>query len=66
MKAFKSNKDCGHIPIFLLLSTMHMKETLVINSRIWHLVLKGRIVEAIRMCLTFSPKAPTSPYDIMG
>jgi hypothetical protein len=24
------------------------------------------IIEAITMCLTFSPKAPTSPYDIMG
>ncbi len=64
MKAFKSNKDCSHIPIFFYCQPCIMKEMLIINSHIWHLVFKGRIVEAITMCLTFFPKAHISPDDI--
>jgi hypothetical protein len=58
-------KDCGHTPISFFESTMLMKETLIIKSRIKHLVFKGGIMHVVIMGLTFHPNAPTSPNVIV-
>ncbi len=65
MKAFKSNKDCGHIHVFFFLLTMLVKEVLVINFDISHSILKGGIMDVVRIGLFFSPKAFASPINII-
>jgi hypothetical protein len=44
---------------------MHVKESLIINSHMKHLVFKGGIMDVIIMGLTFPPNAPTSPNVIV-
>ncbi len=63
MKAFKSNKEYGHTPIFLFVSTIHVKEAFIINSYIQHLALKGKMKDVVIMGVTFNPKALTSLHD---
>ncbi len=63
MKAFKSNKDHGHIPIFFFMSTIHVKEALIISSYIWHLALKGKMKDVVMVGVTFNPKALVGLYD---
>jgi hypothetical protein len=60
MNVFKSKKDSGHTHVSFFVSTMHIRETLIINSHIKHLIFKGGIMDVVIMNLTFPPDAPTS------
>jgi hypothetical protein len=60
MNVFKSRKDSGHSLVSFFVSTMHVRETLLINSHIKHLVFKGGIMDVVIMNLIFLTNAPTS------
>lgn len=66
MKAFKSNTDYGHTPIFFFVSTIHVKDALIIGSYIWHLALKGKMKDVVIVGVTFNPNALTSLYDLIA